>query len=226
MRSLLFLLSCAILPCTLSAQTPPAATVPTVSLEFSLFAWEDEVAPLRFAPKREIEAIEPFTRSNAQTYSGPAALSFFALSAKPAADGQPPPPAATVTLPQGASRVTLITVPANNGGYQMHAVAEDGDTLPSNSVRVHNFTTTTLLVVVADKQNFEIKPAGTVVVPLQNTAAVIRVAAMENGRWRKMFNNVVQLNEDGRQNIILAPNGGRPVRMFTLPPWPRKLPAQ
>jgi len=226
MRLPLLLVYCVLSFCGhLQAQTPPAKPQ-SVSLEFSLFAWQTDLPSLRYSPRNTIHPVESFTRSNAQIYVGPDTLNFYTANVKlPSAEGgEPPPPAATVKLPQGAPRVTLITVANGTARYRMYAVPEDGDTLPENSIRLHNFTESRLAVAYDDSGVVQLQPIGSAVIKLAGRATVIRVAIEENGQWRKLFNNVVELSVDGRGNVILAPSPGRPVSMYTLPPWPRKIP--
>jgi len=220
-----------LIPCILSfcghlyAQTPPK-TVP-VSLEFSLFAWQADLPSLRYSPRNTVEPVESFTRSNTQTYAGPDTLNFYAANTKlPPANGELPTPAATVTLPQGATRVTLITVTNGTGRYRMYAVPEDGDSLPENSIRLHNFTESRLAVAYDQDGVVQLPPVSSAVIKLAGQATVIRVAREENGQWRKLFNNVIELTADGRGNVVLAPSPGRPVSMYSLPAWPRKIPAK
>jgi len=207
----------------LHAQSPsPArATEADVSVQFSLFAWQGDVASLRFASKRTVEAVASFERSMALPYTGPATLDFFPAASKEAGpNGPPPSPAATATFPLGASKVTLITAPVGKGRYKMYAVSEDGENLPADSIRLHNFTSSPLLIAYNENETVELPPTRSVIIKPSGTAVVIRVARMENGKWRRLFNNVAELNEDRRQNVILTPNEHGAVRMITLPPWP------
>lgn len=208
--------------CNLQAQVPAAEK--TVSLEFSLFAWRTDLPAMRYSPKDKVEPVESFMRSDAHSYTGPATLRLYPVGTKlPPADGTEAAPLASVNLPEGATRVTLITVARGGGQFRMLAVPEDGDSLPERSIRIHNFTDTPLAVGFDENSVVQIPAAGSSIIKPKGEATVIRVAREEDGRWRKLFNNVVELTADGRGNVVLAPDAGRPVVMFSLPPWPRKV---
>lgn len=204
---------------------PPAVPAgDDVAVQFSLYAWHASTPALRYSPQAKVEALEPFMRSSVQTYAGPATLNFYAPSVQLSPDSPPPPPIATATFPRGATRVTLVTAPVGPRQYQMYAVAEDDASLTPPYIRLHNFTATRLLVAFDANSRVEVPPASTVIIRPEGTATVLRVAQMQNGKWRRLFNNVAELNDEGRKNIILAPAAGRPASLYSLPAWPRPLP--
>lgn len=203
----------------LPAQTP-APAAPSVNVQFSLCAWRTPTPELFFGERQKVEKLEPFDRAQVQAYAGPATLSFFTKTPKPSPDKAPPAPNATVTFPPGATKFTLITTPAGGGNYQMFVVPEDDAGVAPPAIRLYNFSASRVLVVYDERSRVEIAPAASVVLKPQGAATVIHVAGWLDGKWRRLFNNVIELNPSGRQNVVLAPDENRPVSMFTLPAWP------
>lgn len=201
---------------------PDSGAPAEVSLQFRVLAWQTELPALRSASAIIAEPLEASSVSAAFAYTGPALLRFYS-GAAPAETFQSKPPRAlaSVTLPQDASRVTLLTTSAGSGRYRMQALPEDGDLMPLGFLRLHNFTTLTLLVTYDGDRGVQIPPSDTAYIRPAGNATVIRVSRQEKGRWRKLFNNVVELNPDQRGNIILAAEPARPVTMYSLPPWPK-----
>lgn len=202
----------------------PAAPVTeeTVSVKFMLYSWQSALPELRYSPRNKTEALpDPFSTSAIHAYSGPATLNFYAANAKLSPDAPLPEPVATVTFPAGATRFTLLVARAAAGRYRIYAVPLDDDATPSPSIRLHNFTDLRLAIAYTDRNIAELAPGATSVIKPSGQAIVIRVAGQKDGRWRRLFNNVAELGPDGRKDIILAPEGTRPVSMYTIPPWPK-----
>ncbi len=194
-----------------------------VSLQFSIYAWNGDVAPLSYGPNRKVELVEAFTRSEIQDYSGPAVLNFTLFgSESPQPDSQKPKPVvASVTLPQGVSKITLLTARTAQGKYRIYAIPEDGDSLPEGSIKLHNVSPRNLMVVYNQNSRLELASGSSSVIEATGAAMLLRVAHFHNGRWRELFNNIATLNSDRRQNILLVPGeSGNGVSMYTLPSWP------
>jgi hypothetical protein len=218
----LFSILC-LLPAAVFAQDASPAPGETVSVRFMLYSWQSSLPELRYSPRHKTEALpDPFSSSAVHTYSGPPVLNFYAANASFAPDAPKPKPVATVTFPQGATRFTLLAARAPGGGYRIYAVPLDDVNTPAPSIRLHNFTETPLAVAYTDRNIAEIAPGSTTVIKPSGQAIVIRVATQKDGRWRRLFNNVAELGPDGRKDIILAPEGNRPVSMYSLPPWPKE----
>lgn len=213
-------LSCA---APLLQAAPPVPNIVTV--QFSIYAWNGDIEPLSFGSGHEIELVEASTRSKIQSYTGPALLQFTQagpVAAEPGQKPKPKPVLASVDLPPGASRVTLLTARVAKGRYQIYAVPEDGDTLPEGTIRLHNITRQKLLVSYDEKSSLELEAGQSTIIKPARDATLIRVASFQNGRWRELFNNVAVLNQDRRQNVLLnAGAGNQGVSMYTLPAWPR-----
>ena len=202
---------------------PPAEAIVTV--QFSIYAWNGDIEPLSFGPGREVEMIEASTRSKTYDYTGPALLQFTLAGPVETEPGQKPKPRpviASVKLPIGTSRVTLLTARGSKGRYQIYAIPEDGDTLPEGTIRLHNITRQKLLVAYDEKSHLELESGQTAIIKPVRDATLIRVASFQNGRWRELFNNVAVLNQDRRQNVLLNPGeNNQGVSMYTLPAWHR-----
>jgi hypothetical protein len=230
-RFLPLLLLLLVLPCFVSAQSTPAAPNPAedkVTVQFGIYAWKGDLPPLCYGPRRTVEEVEAHTRSSVQTYTGPALLNFTLVpqTAEPKPGSPPPPVVASVSLPRGVSRVTLLTARVRPDRYQIYTIPEDGDEFPSGSVRLHNVTPQRLMIVYNDNQRLELAPGAISLVKPIGDAMLIRVARFVNGRWRELFNNVATLNPDGRQNVLFIPGdqGSTGVSMYSLPPWSAPLP--
>ncbi len=209
-----------------SAQSAPA-TVPVaeepVAVKFMLYSWQSSLPALRYSPHDKTEPLpDPFCTSSIHAYAGPATLNFYSANVSFAPDAPKPEPLATVTFPRGATRFTLLVARAPGGRYRIYAVPLDDANTPAPSIRLHNFTDLNLAVAYADRNIAEISAGSTSVIKPTGQAMVIRVAGQKNGRWRRLFNNVAELGPDGRKDIILAPDGNRPISMYTIPPWPKE----
>lgn len=198
-----------------------AAPEPPVSVQFILFGWQSTVPELRYSAKDKTEAIgEPYGTTSVHTYVGPAKLSFYAASAKLSPDAPAPQPAATVTFPRTATRFILVTARAADGRYQMYAVPQDDAALQPPYIKFHNFTDLALAIRLGQQPVVQLDPRGTAVVKPDAKANIVLVAMLREDRWRKLFSNVIELNDDGHQNVIFAPGLGRPAALYILPPWP------
>lgn len=231
MHALLRYLSLLLLtvPFIISAQ-PPASSgekEDLVTIEFGLYAWKGDLPPLSYGYGKKVEATEAYTRSSIQAYTGPAQLNFTLApqGSAPKAGAPPAPTVASVALPKGVSRVTLLTARNGQGGFQIYTIAEDGDDFPAGSVRIYNVTPQRLLVAYNDSQRVELAPGSSAMIKPTGDAVLIRVARLVNDRWRELFNNVATLNHDGRQNVLLIPgDNNQGVGMYTLPPWSLPVP--
>lgn len=206
------------------AQGAAPAPEEPVSVKFILYSWQSALPELRYSVREKTEALpDPFSSSAVHTYSGPPALHFYAAGANLAADAaKPPQPLASVTFPRTATRFTLLVTRAPGGRYRIYPVPLDDVNTPAPSIRLHNFTDLRLAVAYSDRNIAEIPAGSASVITPTGQAIVIRVAGQKDGRWRRLFNNVAELGPDGRKDIILAPEGNRPVSMYTLPPWPKE----
>lgn len=204
------------------AQGAAPAPEEPVSVKFMLYSWQSSLPELRYSARAKTEALpDPFSSSAVHSYSGPPTLHFYAANANLAPDAPRPEPVATVTFPRGATRFTLLAARAPGGRYRIYAVPLDDANTPAPCIRLHNFTETPLAVAYAERDVTQIAPGAISVIKPTGQAIVIRVANQKDGRWRRLFNNVAELGPDGRKDIILAPEGDRPVSMYGLPPWPK-----
>jgi hypothetical protein len=199
-----------------SGEPVPQADV--VSLQFRVMAWGGDVPALAYGRRQKIEATEVNLRSANHSYSGPATLTFTRYTDK-ADDPKAAPVVASVKLPADAKKVTLLTMPTGKGRYAMYAVSED--TMPPRHSRVHNLSSEPLVVGYNANERVELAPGGSVLVTAPGRAVVIRVARQVNGRWRELFNNIVELSETGSTNVLLSPGPqGGGLGMFALAEWP------
>lgn len=211
-------------PCWVARSQAPASppVEPIVSVQFILYAWQSGLPALRYSAKDTTEALpDPFSTSAVHTYTGPATLTFYSATARPTSDTAPPPPLATVTFPVGPRKFMLLAGRADAGRISIYAVPQDDTSIPTPYIRVHNFTQLTLAVGYNERDVAQVDPSSTVIIKPAGSATVIRVAQLQNGKWRRVFNNVAEVGRDGRQNIILAPAAARPVSLYTIPAWPQ-----
>ncbi len=204
------------------SQTAAASKEPEVSVEFILYSWQSTLPALRYSPRDTTEALtDPFSTTGIHRYAGPATLRFYSTSANLAPDAEPPPPVATVTFPAGASKFMLLAAPAGKNRYLIYAIPQDESSATPPYIRLHNFTKLDLAVGYNEKNVAQVPASSATLIKPEGQATVIRVAHYDNGKWRRLFNNVAELNSDGRQNIILAPDAQRAVTMYTIPEWPK-----
>lgn len=210
------------LACQCLTVSAPAAEA-TVSVEFSVVAWQTDVSTLRYSTTAVVAPLESSSRSAVYAYAGPPTLRFYPLSTDLSSPtGKPPAAIGSVTFPPGATRFTLLAMSKGGGRYQLQALPEDGELLPTGFVRLHNFTGTKLRVTYDKDHAVQIPPAESAYIRPAGRATVIHVYQEDAGVWRKRFNNVVELNNERRGNIILAAAPNRPVALFNLPAWPLK----
>lgn len=205
-----------------SASAQPSAEE-IVSVQFRIMAWQGDIPALAYGERQTVESVENNDRSLVHTYVGPSQLVFFLKTSVPAADPRkPPPPAASVTFPLDAKKVTLLTVPTGKGRLGMYPIRED-ESLPARHIRVHNLSSENLLLGVGSGAPVELAPASSTVATASGPGLVVRVAKSAGGRWRELFNNVVPLADDAGVNVLLM-NGqqGAGIGMFTVPAWPAK----
>jgi hypothetical protein len=202
-----------------------------VSIEFSLLAWKTDLPRLSYSSSSEfkIEALESSTRSELQHYSGPADLSFhldaggsrfssrLQTSRNSSSEGRV---FSSVTFPPGATRFTVLVIKEDRNHYRMYPIAEDGELLPSQFIKLHNFTEYDLAITYNEGDGVQLASHSTAYIRLDQTAVVLYVAREEEGQWRRVFNSVVELNEQLRANVIFAAGDGRSVAIYKLPPWP------
>jgi len=223
MHTLTRYLSAGLLLMTWAHAQEPASAPESVSLQFGLYAWKGELPKLSYGPHHTVEAVEAFTRSSIQNYTGPVVLNFTLAAQSESTDpkAKQPPVVASVTLPKGVSKITLLTARTRQGHFQIYAIPEDGDAFPAGSVRLHNVTAQPLLIVYNENDRVELAPAATAIVKPLGTALLVRAARKVNGQWRELFNNVATLGPDGRQNVLFTPgdDGSTGVGMYILPPW-------
>ncbi|MFH1500105.1 MAG: hypothetical protein ABII82_20045 [Verrucomicrobiota bacterium] len=201
----------------------PASVPPeNVSVEFRLYAWQTDVASLRFGPNSVIEEVEASSRSVVHKYEGPSVLQFTLAKNKPV-NGRPPAPAAVVNLPPGVKKLTLLTIAGGGNTYRMYVLPEDEAALPSKHARLYNLTTTTLRVNYNETDLVEIPSAQSALLSAKGRGIVAVVSRMHNGRWRPMFSGVIMPQAAGGPNVLLA-NGmdNSAVNMFSVPAWPSK----
>lgn len=226
LRHSAMLIACLFFTAGVFAQPSAPAPEEPVSVKFMLYSWNSSTPSLRYSPRDKTDALpDPFSTSAVHAYTGAPTLHFYAENTNFAPDAPKPQPLATVTFPRGATRFTLLVARAPGGRYRIYPVPLDDVNTPAPSVRLHNFTETPLAVAYTDRNIAEIAPGATTVIQPTGQAIVIRVASQKDGRWRRLFNNVAELGPDGRKDIILAPEGTRPVSMFSIPPWPKDAPA-
>ncbi|MFA6289535.1 MAG: hypothetical protein WC661_19315 [Opitutaceae bacterium] len=210
-------------PCVGSSQTsaPADKKEDVVAVKFGLYAWKGDIPPLHYGSKRKVEAIEAYTRSSIQNYTGPAQLNFTLAPPTPSPKPDTPPPVvASVSIPAGVTRVTLLTAQNRQGGYQIFTIPEDGDDFHEGSVRIYNVTPQRLRIVHGNNQRLELASGASGLIKTTGDAVLLRVGRLVNDRWREVINNVATLNHDGRQNVLLVPgDNGQGVGLYTLPPW-------
>jgi hypothetical protein len=194
-----------------------------VSVEFMLYSWKCTLPELRYSSEHTTEALtDPFSATKVQQYTGTPTLAFYAANARlDPTDGEAPQPLATVTFQAGATKYVIIVARSPQGSYFMYAVPKDDSKAQTPYIRLYNFTINQLAVAYDDGQVVQIAPREDRVIHPRGNATVVRVARLEGERWRRGFNNVIELNDDARRSIILAADGKRAVSMFTLPPWPK-----
>lgn len=194
---------------------------PEVDVEFSLYAWQANLPGLRYSPEDSVKRLEADTRSSVYHYSGPATLCFYDLKAKLSSNPvKRPYPLATVNFPAGATRFTLLTFPKRDGTHRMLALPENGDLLPRHCIELHNLTDHLLFVHYDKESGVQIPASGSALIRPGGNATVIDVSRSENGRWIRLFNNVIELPPETRGHAMLAQDAERPVFLLTLPPWP------
>jgi hypothetical protein len=214
------LLASLVLLTALRAQSPnPAEDI--VSIKFRIMAWEGDIPALAFGHQQTVALTEVATRSDIQTYTGPSTLTFTLATAK--IDPRKPAPAvASIVVPKNTSKITLLTAPLGHGRYGMYGIPEDSAILPPNNVRLHNLTNDRLLIAYNAGDQMELAPgASAIAVSQGKEAMVVRVARQVDGRWRELFNNVVELNATGGSNVMfIHGRQGAGLGMYALPAWP------
>jgi len=218
-----FLLLIALLATTRSLHAePPAAN--EVSVEFSLYAWNTDLPRLRYSETDVISPVTASMRSAQHTYTGSATIYFYGPRADlRSGEGKPPRPLTSATFPPGSSRFTLLTQSEGVGRYRMHVIPENGDLLPLRFVQLHNFTEHRLFVSYDKDSAVQIPPSGTAYIRPAGDVTVIEVSRADGAKWRKLFNNVIELNPDKRGNVIFAADRSGQISIHSLPAWPRKL---
>jgi hypothetical protein len=216
------------------AETTPNAPLDEVSVEFSIMAWKRGIPRLEYTPSSEdsvetVEALEGSERSQVHHYTGAANVPFYLvghaprrttrlqMSRKSASSKRL---FASVSFPTGATRFTVLVLGEDHQN-RMYPIAENGDLLPPNFIRLHNFTDYNLAITYNEGDGVQIASQGTAYIRLDQTAVVIHVSCEEDGQWRRVSNNVIELNEQSRANLIFASGEGRSVQLYTLPPWPK-----
>jgi len=200
-----------------------AQTLNEVSVEFTLYAWKTDLPRLRYSETDITAPLAAFMRSAQHTYTGPATLNFYSSRADlRVGAGKPPQSLASVTFPSGSSRFTLLTQPEGNGRYRMQALPENGDLLPLRFVQLHNFTDHLILVSYDKDSAAQIPPSGTAYIRPAGDVTVVEVSRVDGTKWRKLFNNVIELNPDKRGNVIFAADRSGQISLHSLPAWPRK----
>ena len=195
--------------------TPP---VDGVSLQFRVMAWGGNIPALAYGRRQKIDVTEINLRSAIHTYTGPATLTF-TLHTNKTDDNKPAPVVASVTFPKEAKKVTLLTMPTSGGRYAMYSIVEDA--MPPRHSRLHNLANEPLIVGYNANDRVELPPGGSVLVTAPGRAVVVRVARQINGRWRELFNNIVELSDTGSTNVLLSPGPqGGGLGMFALAEWP------
>lgn len=221
MRSIIgILLFCACVA-GLSAQGAPAGQSPVlVSLKFRLLAWGVNIPELAFGKDQKTDFVESGDRSAILGYSGPQLMTFSLPGSKVEKD-VPPPVIASASLPLGVSKVTLLTLPAKGGRLGMYAISEDGGDLPPRHARLHNFSSATLRIIYNKNQLLELAPGTSALLSGEKNSVVVRVAAVVNGEWRQLFNNVIELDaKEGRNVLLIRGSQGGGIGLYPLPLWP------
>lgn len=197
-----------------------AAPPETVSVEFRLFAWQTTTPALRYSRTGVVEPVEPSSRSAVHTYQGPPELSFTLAKAR-TVNGQPPAPVATVRLPEGVGKLTLLTVATGSGAYEMHVLPEDPAALPPKHARLHNFTNVTLRVNYNQDEQVDIASGKSALLAARGRGIVAIVSRLDGDRWRPLFSGVIMPRSDGGPNVLLAVGmENAAVNLFTVPVWP------
>jgi hypothetical protein len=203
-----------------AAETAPPTDV--VSLQFRLMAWGGDIPALAYGRRQKVDATEINLRSAIHSYTGPATLTFTIFTNK-TDDKRPAPVIASVTLPKDAKKVTILTMPTGGGRYAMYSISEDA--MPPRHSRLHNLSNEPLVVGYNADERVELAPGGSVLVTAPGRAVVVRVARQINGRWRELFNNIVELSETGSTNVLLSPGPqGGGLGMFAMAEWPAEPP--
>jgi hypothetical protein len=215
----------------LCAESQSIADSEDVSVEFSLFAWKTDLPRLSYSssPEIDIDQLESSTRSEVQHYSGPANLSFYldgggSRFPRRLQSGRSSSRSgklfSSVTFPPGATRFTVLVIKEDGNHYRMYPIAEDGELLPSQFIKLHNFTDYDLSITYNEGDGVQLASHSTAYIRLDQSAVVMYVSREEDGKWRRVFNSVVELNEQSRANVIFAAGEGRSVAIYTVPPWP------
>lgn len=204
----------------LGAQAISSGQPAPVSIRFRLMAWDGNVPELAFGDNQKTQFVESGDRSAIMDYAGPRLISFTLPGAKPE-QGVPPAVVASATLPLGATKVTLLTVPTKAGRFGMYPIAEDGGDIPAKHARLHNLSGVALRVIHHQNQRLDLAPGASALIAGAKDSVVVRVAATVNGEWRQLFNNVIELSAQEGRNILLirgAQGGG--VGLYPVPLWP------
>lgn len=215
--SILFACACAT---GLTSQPLTGGAPASVSLKFRLLAWGGSIPELAFGDQQKTELTETGDHSVVMDYSGPRLLGFTLPGVK-TEKGAPPPVVASVNLPLGVSKVTLLTLPAKGGRFGMQAIAEDGGDLPPMHARLHNYSGAALRIIYNKNQRLELAAGASALLAGEKDSIVVRVAAVVNGEWRELFNNVVELSaKEGRNVLLIRGSQGGGVGLYPLPAWP------
>ncbi len=198
--------------------SPPAQ----VSVDFRILAWKTNVPSLRYSTRGTIEALESYSCSEPQHYTGPETLAFYSNKKRlsPQRIRMQENAVASVAFPQGASRFTLLAIPKGRRSYHLYAVPENGELLPQRFVLLHNFTDYAIRIDYNQGDRVQIAAQDTAYIQLNQGATVVHVSFDDKGKWRKLFNNVVELNSESRANVFFTKSAERPVTMIPLPHWP------
>lgn len=193
-----------------------------VSVDFRVLAWKTNLPDLRYDTSGTVEELSAFSVSQPSHYTGPESLNFYSNKRQSNSPKmrEKAKTLATVTFPQGASCFTLLAIPNGRDNYRIYAIPENGELLPPRFVLLHNFTNYRIRIDYNLGDRVQIEPKENAYIQLNQGATVVHLSYFDQVKWRKLFNNVVELNDEFRANVIFTDSDERPVTLVAIPHWP------
>jgi hypothetical protein len=218
----------------LAAQTSTADPKEIRTLEFTLLGWEGATPEftVTIGGRPETISAPAFARSRVVKYSGPATL-VFKLGGATAPGAEPA--TASVYLPAGSKRVTLLASKIAGKRYAIMAFPDDADDYPANHARILNLTSETLALNYNLTATEQIPAGKALVIPGDKERVILKVAHVVDGSWNLASEAVLGLAPGQRLGVILALSDAsifklkyadgssrsqNNIQVFSLPPWP------
>lgn len=220
MRILTSILAFCVAALHAGAQVTPPPPAPPISIKFRLVAWSRDLPELAFGKEQTTEALEQGSRSAVMDYFGPPLLNF-TLAGKKTVNGVPPPVIASITIPPGVSKLTLLVLPSTGDRLNIYTISEDGEGVPPSTARLHNLSREKLRVIYNKREHVELDPGASALLKANKDTIVIRVGGIVKAEWRELFNNVIEIPQARGTNVLLIRGSlGGGIGLFPLPDWP------